>query len=655
MPRAAQAAEAEAFEWFLGGTGNITAQPVNSLGSGFEVQVRKVYDTSPWTWATLTLSWDANGTSYAVGNGPGEAGVSGNFGHDTPGTYTLSFKADYSQLSPPDNVAEINLTNSITLVAVTNITASTNHIALGTNKVTLTAQTTAAIGEEHVTWFAVGGSLSAYSGQTVEFVPYMHGPATVVASCGSSSAGTTLYVYAITGVSASPNPVAIGDTNLVLTATVEPAGCPLPIHWKFGGDDIGATTPVVTGTAQVTGKHEVKAALGSTAAWTDVWVVGVKELKYKNPLSGGYEDASGASYELKGTVMDFIALIDPPDAPGWPSGWPTWEGTGATVTGTGPAVSVTFSDVSSTMSDAKTVRAKCGTSEKSATTTVFKMKLTSIPAETWSGRASNPDQFGLGEVVVISNSVTPVGLTAEAAGVVYTPASNGYAGSGLLAGWDGMLGTLSKVSEPEAMSFELLKRGSLITWKNVEFIAPTEVIYQPLSTNLLQDVGDDEPLIVLPGPTKTANSWDIGKRYHVFIKPAHVSFTAMEFAEAEVNLTSDGLIDLGGVWPEWGYNSIGLPIAFIGGPVGLRLIIFHPNLSPLASAEGFNQGWQSASVPLLCRIPTLDPLVFLTYPVGNATFEGAYQGFSPFSIYFKWGTDMVNGTYSAPLPAASSP
>ena len=318
---------------------------------------------------------------------------------------------------------------------VDSINVVTNHVAIGTNTLSLTAVTTPASGGEWlVEWVCANATLSYAPNLSMVFPCDKSGSFTVTVNCGTSSASTNLNVYEVISVSASANPVAVGDTNLTLTAAVVPAGCPLPVQWYVGTNDSGTSTPglPVSFSTGPVGSHDFIVTLGSSSAWTNLWTIGIKELKYRDPQTGGWDAVSGASHERVGTTLMFMALIDPPDAPGWPSGYPTWTGTGADVTGLWPMAWATFGTVSSTLSDAKIVKAKCGTSEKSASTIVFSMTLSNVPAE--DDFARSHERFGLGEVVTVTNTVTPPGLTASAAGVVMRPLDqdqyNGLGGGG---------------------------------------------------------------------------------------------------------------------------------------------------------------------------------------------------------------------------------
>ena len=114
------------------------------------------------------VEWQQHRLLLCLFNISGELGTTA-----TPGIYNVYFSANYSGVDPLPNTNRVDLTNTITLVAVTNVTASTNHIAAGTNKVTLTALMTPVDAGQWVTWAVTGGggSVSPTTGLSVEFMP----------------------------------------------------------------------------------------------------------------------------------------------------------------------------------------------------------------------------------------------------------------------------------------------------------------------------------------------------------------------------------------------------------------------------------------------------------------------------------------------------
>ena len=360
---------AEVFEFQLNGTMNWTAMPVDSTNTGgFEVQVRTVGGTSPFSWANLSVWWDANGTKYTSAPGQGWAGIGGTFSHETPGEYTFSFKADYSQFTPrPQD--DVNLTQTITLVAVTNITASTNHIAVGTNIVTLTAQMTPVEAGQHVYWNVPNGyvSVTTNQGLTTTLVCDQPGEFLIMAICGSSFATTTIKVYAVDSVTASPTNVVAGG-EVTFTATTIPANCPLPLTWS-----VGTATGLSMTTNFAAGNHDVSVSLGTSTQTVSVASVGVKEIKY---LVDGYPQSwtnlmtGGTNAGIAvGTSLQVMAVPDPEDAT-FPAGQPVWSDSAS---GTGPTATATFSTASADASDFKKVTATSGTSSKTEQALVFKI------------------------------------------------------------------------------------------------------------------------------------------------------------------------------------------------------------------------------------------------------------------------------------------
>ena len=360
---------AEVFEFQLNGTMNWTAMPVDSTNTGgFEVQVRTVGGTSPFSWANLSVWWDANGTKYTSAPGQGWAGIGGTFSHETPGEYTFSFKADYSQFTPrPQD--DVNLTQTITLVAVTNITASTNHIAVGTNIVTLTAQMTPVEAGQHVYWNVPNGyvSVTTNQGLTTTLVCDQPGEFLIMAICGSSFATTTIKVYAVDSVTASPTNVVAGG-EVTFTATTIPANCPLPLTWS-----VGTATGLSMTTNFAAGNHDVSVSLGTSTQTVSVASVGVKEIKY---LVDGYPQSwtnlmtGGTNAGIAvGTSLQVMAVPDPEDAT-FPAGQPVWSDSAS---GTGPTATATFSTASADASDFKLVTATSGTSSNTVQALVYQI------------------------------------------------------------------------------------------------------------------------------------------------------------------------------------------------------------------------------------------------------------------------------------------
>ena len=141
-PIEAMADGVETFRWVFG-NGQILPVGVNTNYVSSDLRVEKIPGTNetPYSIARLSLWWNGNNTAYSSSNyGCCLFNISGELGTTaTPGIYNVYFSANYSGVDPLPNTNRVDLTNTITLVAVTNVTASTNHIAVGTNKVTLTA------------------------------------------------------------------------------------------------------------------------------------------------------------------------------------------------------------------------------------------------------------------------------------------------------------------------------------------------------------------------------------------------------------------------------------------------------------------------------------------------------------------------------------
>jgi hypothetical protein len=306
----------------------------------------------------------------------------------------------------------VDLTNSVTLVAVTNVTVSTNLLAYGTNPVTLTAQMTPVNAGQFVEWSVTNGSgqFSTNQGLSTTFLPTAGGGTyTIQATCGSSSATVVIHVYELTGVTASPNPVAAGEP-VTLTALVVPAGCPLPINWNVSSD----TGLCITNTFGA-GYHTVTASLGDMEVSCVATSVMVAEIKYEAvPNSGNWLAWPAPAYFPKGSTFRVRAIPNPydpnkPDAEQWPSGKPVWGGAAG---GTEPISTATFGVTSTNAIDYKLVSATCANAVTNKAV-VYEFFPVATPVHNFTNRSTN--QFGIAERIQLKAQLLPFPLPVPSA------------------------------------------------------------------------------------------------------------------------------------------------------------------------------------------------------------------------------------------------
>ncbi|PAW81865.1 MAG: hypothetical protein B9S33_15960 [Pedosphaera sp. Tous-C6FEB] len=498
---------------------------------------------------------------------------------------------DYQLLTATSGTS--SRTEQAIVFRIDRILVATNHVAIGTNTLALTAEISPAglPGAEYlVGWECTNATLALGAGAGMDFPCNQSGIFTITATCGSSSVATNIYVYRVTGLTASANPVAVGETNVGFTAIVEPAGCPLPLVWSGNGVvNTNVSALSVSANCYVIGMEVFEVGLGTSTACVDMWTVGVKKLVYRNWETTAWEDASGLAHELLGSTFSFIALPDPVDAPSWPAGWPSWHGTGVTVLASsiGPLGFGSYNSVSSTLGDTKSLTVKCGTSSKSATTIVFDMTLSNVPTDVWPDRSYS--LFGLGEVVTVTNTVMPPGLTASAAGVVMRPLDQSHynvlGGSGQYAQQGAMSAKYEFVTVPESTTCWLEKRGTGFASNSLSFIPPTAVLY----TKVTQEppiTADDrgEWLQIMGGHfddlLQPALPIYLRAAARITVEPTNVSFSALTYIRPATILQPLGGADAGSTLRPWA-GAVSKPLPGVGARAGLLTdLSYLPTLVP---------------------------------------------------------------------------
>jgi hypothetical protein len=318
---------------------------------------------------------------------------------------TATFATVSTNLSDYQSVTATSGTSSRTEQAVVfgldSILVATNHVAIGTNTLTLTPQMKPSSGGEHlVVWDCTNATLTLGSGASVEFPTDQAGIFTVTATCGGSSASTNLFVYRLASIAASADPVGEGDP-VGISVTTEPTGCPLPVIWNVTADtNLSITVAFAAGT------HSVIASLGTPESATQLTVnsVGVLAIQYEaSPNSGNWSNWPAQPYFPKAVGFRVKALPKPAGAT-FPSGKPVW---GGDASGTGDIGTISWGSVSTNLGDLRLVTASSGTSvTKSAV--AYEAEVNIVPEHAFPGRSLA--KFGVGETLVVGVIITPAAL-----------------------------------------------------------------------------------------------------------------------------------------------------------------------------------------------------------------------------------------------------
>ena len=385
---------------------------------------------SPTAYGPLWFGW---GSHLVTANPHG----------DTPGVYDVVARASTADwvaalypgwpgpahpldgvLDPADRM-ETSITRQVTLVALNGVTAavttgnssSAYHVAEG-DTVTFTATMTPVNAFDLVWWEWFPGGWPP-TGQTYTkvmtrwpspLVPVVE----VTATCGNSVVTVPITVYQITGVSASGPLVAAGDP-LTFTATIDPpGGSPPPIEWFVNGvwQGITATGATFSTTSLPPGYYSVSAKMGGTEQYAGATVVGIGSVSLSGPDYNGTVPAGEVRYIYQNDSYTFTATAAPEGAD-WPLNQPQWTVNGGTTTGTNAPG--TFGTLSTSISNFKTAVASCGTSGATINAVVYKCDLTMVPDDNFEGRSQS--EFGIGEIIYVTNSITPSDLSMSAAGL----------------------------------------------------------------------------------------------------------------------------------------------------------------------------------------------------------------------------------------------
>lgn len=302
--------------------------------------------------------------------------------------------------------------NPAVIYTVDSIEVSTNHVAIGTNSLLLTAKLTPPGIYYPVVWTCTNAVLPPVQGVTTLFPCDQAGVFTVTATlgstCGFSSASTNINVYRVTEVTASPSLVAAGEP-VVLTATTEPGNCPLPLIWAYNGA-VGFAAGTTGTTNFAAGHHTVAVTLGSSEANCALTSVSVAEIKYEAvPNSDNWLTWPASAYFPKGSAFRVKAIPNPANAE-FPANQPVW---GGAATSSGPIRTATFSVNSTNTNDFRLITATCSNT-KTNLATVYEWVPNIEPMVNFTNRATN--RFGVAEDLYLNIKVTPTDLQPSAVG-----------------------------------------------------------------------------------------------------------------------------------------------------------------------------------------------------------------------------------------------
>ena len=459
---------------------------------------------------------------------------------------TATFASVSTNLSDYQSVTATSGTSSRTEQAVVfgidSILVATNHVAIGTNTLTLTPQMTPSSGGEHlVVWDCTNATLTLGSGASVEFPTDQAGSFTATATCGSSAASTNLFVYRVTEVTASPNPAAVG-TPVVLNAITEPPSCPLPITWSVS-TNISTT---MTNFSASAGYHTSWALLGTSSNSCVVTNVGISHIEYQDfDLADAWLPPQSPLYTVTGISVPFRAFPDPADA-AWPASQPVWFVDGV-VQGSSTTFTLPGGPVASSVTNVTKVEVRCGSSQKDANVLFFKSELVSGPAIYWVGR--NMSEWGVGERISITNRISPGDINPSALDLSWGtnfPGPVNFDQSTPVATLD----DVTIVGGYEIIAY----RGKNYYGNSVpielgrkmeSFSAPTSVTYVPVLPGL-----DPTSSIISIGSTNVSGSgvWhdvntvSAGIKLALFVSPTDKDFSKLRFSEGIAPYEATGVL-----------------------------------------------------------------------------------------------------------------
>jgi len=313
--------------------------------------------------------------------------------------------------------------------------------------------------------------------------------------------------------------------------------------------------------------------LGGSGNATVTAQVTVQKIQYKTPGTSDYVDISGTLYVLKGTTVEFKAIPNPTNAT-FPSGQPTWSGTSG-ATGTGQTLSVEFSTVSPSTSNFKTVVATSGNPSVTVNVIVFDLAKVVAPVDTWTGRATTT--FGLKELVNLSTTITPSGVTSSQAGGLQWEIASG---SGTIPPNTNNDGT-GEFTAPASPGNTTLRLNVLSGPSKDKNITEDVTTIKPSGTNFALSTGRRH----------TQGRVSAGFKAIVYFEPKNVSFKNISFSEGECAAETLGYLYGVGTPHAAGSEN---QILLCNGSTGCRgfnedtCYMFHPETpSPTPYGDGF--------------------------------------------------------------------
>jgi hypothetical protein len=245
----------------------------------------------------------------------------------------------------------------------------------------------------------------------------------------------------------------------------------------------------------------------------------VSKIQYQS--GSNYVDISGTLYVLKGATVTFKAVPSPP-ATTWPSGRPLWGGTSG-ASGTGETKAATFNAVSSSTSDFKTVTA---TSGNTVTVNVIVFDLTGVltPDDNFSGRSLV--RFGIQELISLSFTPTPTGITASQVGGLQWELSG--------------VGTLRDAGPNGTAAYEAPQTAGAATLTLKVQGGPSQGGGPSQNITIVAPSGGGE--FKEPGTflRHIHDTWSVGFQGVIYVTPTDVSFRNLFFIEKEVGATGTG-------------------------------------------------------------------------------------------------------------------
>ena len=415
-----------------------------------------------------------------------------------------------------------------------------------------------------------------------------NGVVAITATCGTDVVTVPITVYQITGVSAAGSLVAVGDpaNPLSFTATIDPpGGTPPPIEWFVNGvwQGITATGATFAPASLAPGYHTVSAKMGSSEVYTGATVVGIGSVSMSGPDYNGPVPAGEVRYIYQNDTYTFTATATPEGA-AWPLNQPQWTINGTTTTGSNAPG--TFGTLSTSISNFKTAVASCGTSSMTVNAVVYKCDLTMVPDDNFEGRSQS--EFGIGEVIYVTNSITPSDLSMAAAGLSWgtnfpypavfedtsaSPSTSGFTASASVSASGASSGTPAPVlpAGVSVFKFKGFDPGTYSVWIrlpgepawnnappvnrppgaiSLPLIAPTEARYVkpsvPVETDLTwADFGiNPAPFAgnvkAGPAPIHFQGTLTCHQGFNVWLKPENVSWYGIQFREGECGIQQTG-------------------------------------------------------------------------------------------------------------------